>query len=191
MAKVEMPLMSAQASGKFGGVLVFANRMGTDVVRQLVIPSNPRSQPQQDTRNAMRVTAAAVRWVNFNNTFGATRKMTGATGTDKVRLTALASAANETWNNLLVKQMTGTSMIDYDAAGVAWTANVANAAAWETAAGTTLTYKFSAVPQVDASGVAGTPISPGEVFYRFIYAAQQLGMVTLAAATPTVYVAGP
>lgn len=188
MAKVKMPLMSAQASGQFGGILVFASRMGTNVVRELVIPSNPRSQGQQDNRNIIRVTGEAVKWVNFNATPAAAYKMTGATATDKARIHAIAAGMNETWNNLLVKEMTGTLQSNYDAAGVAWAANSANAAAWETAAGTTLHYKFSSVVQVDALGVAGTPITPGEVFYRYIYAAQSLGLVTLVAATPTVYV---
>jgi hypothetical protein len=188
MAKVTMPLMSNEASGSFGKVLVFASRLGKNVVRKLVTPRNPRTQNQQDTRNAMRVCAAISKWIRLNDGATSRFKMTGTDATDRVRITALATPMQLVWNNLITKQLTGTTMIEYDAAGVAWAANSANATAWETAAGTTLTHKFSAVPQVDANGIAGTPITAGEQFYRYIYAADQLGLVTLVAATPTVYV---
>lgn len=41
MAKVKGPLMSMEASGAYGGTLVFGQRKGSSVVRQLVTPANP------------------------------------------------------------------------------------------------------------------------------------------------------
>ena len=51
MAKVSGPLMSMDASGKFGGALVFSKWKGRNVVRQLVIPGNPNSAGQEAARN--------------------------------------------------------------------------------------------------------------------------------------------
>lgn len=50
MAKVTMPLMSGDASGKFGKALVFSKWKGQKYVRQLVTPSNPQSADQGDAR---------------------------------------------------------------------------------------------------------------------------------------------
>ena len=50
MAKVKGPLMSMEASGKFGGALVFGTWKGRPTVRQLVTPTNPQTQGQEDAR---------------------------------------------------------------------------------------------------------------------------------------------
>lgn len=51
MAKVSGPLMSMDASGKFGGTIVFSKWKGRNVVRQLVVPANPNSAGQEAARN--------------------------------------------------------------------------------------------------------------------------------------------
>lgn len=53
-AKLDGPLMSMGASGSIGGILTFGSNKGRNFVRQLVIPSNPRTPAQQGVRSAMR-----------------------------------------------------------------------------------------------------------------------------------------
>lgn len=53
MARVTSPLMSLDASGSVGGTLTYAKWKGRNYVRQLVIPSNPRTSGQQATRAAL------------------------------------------------------------------------------------------------------------------------------------------
>jgi hypothetical protein len=50
MAKVTGPLMSMTASGKIADAIVFTGWKGIAVVRQFVIPANPQSAGQGDTR---------------------------------------------------------------------------------------------------------------------------------------------
>lgn len=59
MAKVVMPLGSAQASGKLGP-LVFGAWKGRNVVRGLVIPANPQTADQGDQRLVMGGVGRAV-----------------------------------------------------------------------------------------------------------------------------------
>ena len=54
MATVAGPALSFDASGKFGGTLVFSKWKGRPVVRQLVIPANPKTAAQTAVRAAMR-----------------------------------------------------------------------------------------------------------------------------------------
>ena len=49
MAKVRIPALSGQASGKIGDV-VFFRRFGQDIVRIRTKPANPRTQKQQIVR---------------------------------------------------------------------------------------------------------------------------------------------
>ena len=76
MAKVSGPLMSMDARGKFGNTLVFSGWKGRPTVRQLVIPTNPQSQPQQDARNRVRTTGAAQRFANQSIQLGGGRLVT-------------------------------------------------------------------------------------------------------------------
>lgn len=50
MVRVNAPAMSLDASGSLAGALVFSKWKGRNYVRQLVIPSNPRSAGQQSVR---------------------------------------------------------------------------------------------------------------------------------------------
>jgi len=59
MARVSGPLMSVSASGAFGGSMVFGTWKGRPVVRQLVIPNNPKSAKQVGIRAMMGFLAAA------------------------------------------------------------------------------------------------------------------------------------
>jgi hypothetical protein len=60
MARTTGPLMSVDASGKFGGAMVFSKWKGRNYVRQLVIPKNPKSAKQTGVRAMMKF--IADRW---------------------------------------------------------------------------------------------------------------------------------
>ena len=87
MAKVKGPLMSMEASGSYGSTLVFGRRLGSNVVRQLVKPSNPQTQGQMDARNRVRVFGALQKFVS-----GTSLKLSGKTSTDKELIAALTPA---------------------------------------------------------------------------------------------------
>jgi hypothetical protein len=53
MASVKGPLLSVEASGAFGGSMVFSKWKGRPYVRELVTPSNPKSAKQTGVRAMM------------------------------------------------------------------------------------------------------------------------------------------
>jgi len=53
MAKVVMPLLSAEASGKIADTMVFFYWKGRNVVRRWVTPTNPRSAGQKNIRTRL------------------------------------------------------------------------------------------------------------------------------------------
>lgn len=60
MAKLKAPLLSLGAAGAIGKSLVFFNWKGLDVVREYVIPTNPKSDDQVAQRN--KLTAGVTDW---------------------------------------------------------------------------------------------------------------------------------
>lgn len=60
MAKLKAPLMSLGASQQLGKALVFFNWKGLDVVREYVVPSNPRTPPQVTQRGYLTTAVAAI-----------------------------------------------------------------------------------------------------------------------------------
>lgn len=56
--------MSLDASGKFGGAIVFSKNKGRQYARQLVIPANPRTNSQTGTRAAFKW--AAQEWAELS-----------------------------------------------------------------------------------------------------------------------------
>lgn len=181
MAKVSGPLMSMEASGAFGGALVFGKWKGRPTVRQLVTPANPQSADQQTARNIVRVCGAAQRFANACAANG-----DGRTLTDLEELKA-AAPADQAWNGYLVKQMTGTNNGNYAAASAGWSALAAGEkTAWDAAAAA-LTPPILAVAQVGAGGVAETAKSAGEVFHAYQYGLFVAGIAAAPSATPPVY----
>lgn len=181
MAKVSGPLMSMDASGKFGGALVFANRLGTNVVRQLVTPSNPMSANQEIARNIIRVAGADQRFSNLTALVRA-----GQTVTDKATLQA-NTPAGQTWNSYLVKLMTGINASTYEAATAAYAALAAlEKTAWVDAAAA-LTPAILPVAQKAAGGAAAADMTAGEVFFHYIYGLYAGGYSTIPGAVPPVY----
>jgi hypothetical protein len=59
MAKLTGPLMSLDASGSVAGTLTFSKWKGRPYVRQLVIPSNPKSVKQTSVRAMLKFLAQA------------------------------------------------------------------------------------------------------------------------------------
>jgi len=68
MAKVSGPLMSVDASGKFGGSMVFSKWKGRNYVRKLVIPNNPKDPKQVGVRTMLTFLAKA--WAAIKVTEG-------------------------------------------------------------------------------------------------------------------------
>jgi len=60
VAKLKAPLMSLGASGALGKALVFFPWKGLDVVREYVVPSNPKSTAQTTQRGYLTAVVAAI-----------------------------------------------------------------------------------------------------------------------------------
>lgn len=181
MAKVSGPLMSMDASGGFGGTLVFGKWKGRPVVRQLVRPANPRSADQEEARNIVRVCAAGQRFANL-----CTDLRGSETETDKALLIASAPAG-QAWNGWLVKSMTGAGNVAYTAAAAAFAAlSSGEKTAWDTAAAG-LSPAIPDVAQTSEGGVAATPMRDGEVFFHYVYGLYVAGLASAPGATPPTY----
>jgi hypothetical protein len=182
MAKVTGPLFSLDASGGFGGSLVFGKWKGRNTVRQLVTPSNPQSQDQEDSRNAVRVVGTAQHWANVTAEKGDGRLLT-----DKALLIA-AAPAGQAWNGFLSKSMIGAGSLNYAAAAAAYAGLTGpEKAAWVTAADA-LTPAFPATYQTEEFGVAGTPMTSGEGFFHYAWGLYVAGITVDAPdAVPPTY----
>lgn len=181
MAIVTLPLASESASGQFAGLMVFSRTLGKNRCRQLVTPANPMTQDQQDTRNAMRVSAKVVKWANTTALKAPTETLT-----DKARINAIRGS-NRLWNTTLTQAIVGEQMVNYGAAVAAYTVLTApQKAAW-VAAAEALVPEIPAVVQVDADGVAGTPITAGQAFFTYVYGLYTLGLSTEPTGTPPTY----
>ena len=181
MAKVSGPLMSMDASGKFGGAIVFSKWKGRNVVRQLVVPANPNSAGQELARNRTRVTGAIQGWVNTS-----VLKAPTQTVTDKVRIKAV-TPGGFAWNGFLTQTIIGSGGLTYTAAKAGYTALTApQKEAWVDAAGV-LAPVISEVYQTVEGGTAGTPITAGEVFFIYQYGLSLLGLADVPGAVPPTY----
>ena len=181
MAKVSGPLMSMEASGKFGGTLVFTKWKGRPVVRQLVKPANPKSADQELARNRTRVTGAVQSWLNKT-----LLKATAQTLTQKARIKAV-TPGGFAWNGFLTQTIIGQGGLTYAAAQAAYTLLTApQKEAWVTATNA-VTPLINDVFQTVEGGGAGVPITDGEVFFILQYGLSLLGLADLPGAVPPVY----
>ena len=181
MAKVSGPLFSMEASGSYGGAIVFAKWKGRQYSRQLVIPANPNSSNQETVRNRLRVTGAIQKWVNATS-----MRESGQTITDKARIIA-ATPGGYSWNGFLVDNCVGKGGLTYLAAEAAFTALAeGERTAWNTAA-LALSPALAQVFQTTAGGAAGTPKTAGEAFFIYRYGLSQIGLVAAPGATPPTY----
>lgn len=60
MGKVKAPLLSLGASGQIGKTLVYFNWKGINVVREYVVPSNPKTTAQETQRAYITAAVAAI-----------------------------------------------------------------------------------------------------------------------------------
>lgn len=98
MAKLKAPLLSLGASGAIGKTMVFFNWKGLDVVREYVVPSNPKTALQVTQRGHLTQAVAGVHTAQAD----ATNPLQSI---DQVAYAALASAKGRimTWFNQAVK----------------------------------------------------------------------------------------
>ncbi len=181
MAKVSGPLFSLEASGSYGGAVVFAKWKGRQYVRQLVTPSNPRSLGQETARNSVRVAGAIQKWINANIQIHAEM-----TFSDKAEITVI-TPGGQAWNGFTVTSVIGAGGLNMTASDAVWAGLTAGEqAAWDTAAAG-LTALLPSVAQTVAGGAAGTAKSAGNVFLNYEYALFVMGLTNIPTATPPVY----
>ena len=181
MAKVSGPLMSMDASGKFGGALVFGKWKGRNVVHQLVTPANPMTTAQEAARNDVRIAGAIQHHINAS-----TQVKAGKVGTDKTRLQAIAPSG-QAWNGNLTKLLIGAGSLTMAAINAAYAALTAGEkTAWDAAA-EALTPAYGQVYQAAAGGLAGVAKAPGYVFFAHQYALYAAGLDNAPTGVPPVY----
>lgn len=181
MAKVTGPLMSMDASGAFGGALVFGKWKGRNTVHQLVTPSNPNSANQEAARNDMRVAAAVQRHINLSS-----QVKSGKTGTDKARISGI-TPAGYAWNGHITKTLIGAGGLTMNAVDSAWTTlNSGEKSAWDTAADG-LSPAYGSVYQTQTGGGAGTAKTAGYAFFAHQYALYAAGLDAAPTGTPPTY----
>jgi hypothetical protein len=174
--------MSMDASGKFGGAIVFGRWKGRNTVRQLVTPANPMTANQVDARNRLRASGAAQRQLNLS-----TQIRSGQTLTDKVQLIAV-TPSGYAWNGHLTDSIVGSGAINYTAAQAAWAAFTAGEkTAWDNAAAARVPAVFGAA-QFTAGNVASTALTAGNCYFLQQYGLYVAGVyATAPTATPPSY----
>lgn len=99
MTKTTAPLLSFGASGQIAKTQVYANWKGRNYARRYVIPANPNTLDQQDTRNTFKwlndvwkymPSTAVAAW----EAYAKTSRFTSRNGWIKVNLSALRSASD-------------------------------------------------------------------------------------------------
>ena len=107
MAKVSGPLFSQEASGKFGGALVYARRRGQNVVRSLVIPSNPQTDNQVAQRIRLAVMGLITKRINVG-------KWTYAGQTEDIKEHFQGRVrTGEVWNSAFGREALGPANATY------------------------------------------------------------------------------
>lgn len=181
MAKVQGPLFSVEAKGSYAGALVFAKWKGRQYVRQLVIPTNPKSSAQQTARNKLRLTAAIQSQIN-----GSFRVRQGQTLRDKSLLTT-AAPSGQAWNGAITKSLIGKGALDYFADDAAWNAlTPVQREGWNSNA-RLLVPPYGLLPQASAGGEFTTPLSEGQQFFHAIAGMSRLGVGAAPGVEPPIY----
>jgi len=121
MAKLKAPLMSLGASGQLGKALVFFPWKGLNVVREHVVPANPKTTLQ--TAQRARLTAAVL---DVHQAQGTSPPL-DATDVTAYALLASTIKAATTWFNTLVKQLIEQAIAGLDP--VVWRASTITPAA--------------------------------------------------------------
>ncbi|GAH63893.1 unnamed protein product, partial [marine sediment metagenome] len=98
MAKLKAPLMSLGAAGQLGKALVFFGWKGLDVVREYVVPANPKTSLQTTQRGYITTGVAMIHTAQADED----EPLDEA---DQIAYSALASISGKvmTWFNMAVK----------------------------------------------------------------------------------------
>jgi len=178
MAKVYMPLLSAQASGKLAKSMVHFYWKGLNVVRQWVIPTNPRDVDQKLVRQKLAAMGKNLKAI-------VTPSAALASGSKIYQLTVAVTPANQIWNAFFVKS--ALDDLKTEANFTALSAGIAAAASlltWQCQA--------NALGFVDLTGPAyATTISPEMQLAMGAYAAYKLqlsGTTTFYSIYPSAWV---
>jgi len=164
MAKVYMPLMSAQASGKLADAMVHFYWKGLNVVRQYVIPTNPQSIDQKLARQKLASMGKNLLAIK-------TPESGLLAGSKMYQLLVDITPANNIWNAYFVKK--GLEDITTDIAFTTLSAGLA-------ASGTFLTVWQTTATGLGFANLTGTQyataIAPELQFFMGAYAAYKLNL---------------
>lgn len=117
MAKVTMPLLSAEARGKIADAIVFFPWKGLNVVRQWLIPANPQSVDQMTARAKLKGIGKAIAKIQTPTDL--------ANGSMIYQLTLPKAPSGQPWNSYFAKKV-----LDHVKTTANWTDLTA---AWSTA----------------------------------------------------------
>ncbi len=99
MAKLKAPLMSLGASGALGKALVFFGWKGLDVVREYVVPANPKTTAQNTQRGYITACVAMIHYAQ-----GLAANPLVEADTSSYSLLGSLQATPRTWFNTICKQ---------------------------------------------------------------------------------------
>ena len=166
MARVTLPLLGVEATGKLGQAIVYMPiphaRDGLTSVRKWLKPKNPKSEDQGDVRLRTKAIGYGLSFI-------------GSTSTLLTQLKAATPAGN-IWNAYFLKKIFGPDFVNIDAALVAWD-TAANSAKW-TAVANSL-----GILDCDIDYASIAPITKGEILFCHAAAAYDLGLA-IAPAEP-------
>jgi len=157
MAKLKAPLMSLGASGQLGKALVFFGWKGLNIVREHVVPSNPKTSGQTTQRGYLTTAVARIHTAQARAT-----NPLDAADVSAYALAGSVRATPRTWFNEAVKMM-----IDALVAG-------------DTA---TLYYDGAATPGVASLGMQMYAHYDAPTAGKFYYGTSKTAMINSIAAT--------
>jgi len=162
MARVVLPLLGVEATGKLGNAIVYMPighaKDGLTSVRMWTKPSNPQSESQGDVRLKMKAVG-----------HGVTKIVNDASLQVQIKA---KTPAGQIWNAFFVGTALGSALADIDASLVAWDTAV-NTTDWQSAAAS-----LGLIDQ-DITYASIAPITAGEVLFVHARAAYDL-LISLA-----------
>ena len=181
MAKVTAPLFSLEASGTIGKTVTYSRWHGRAYARRRVIPLNPQSTEQVEVRNRLRPLAIGMHWASVTAMIES-----GETLTDEFRLIAV-TPSDLAWNSFLIKMGIGADGLTYDAAQAAYVALTGGQQTAWVAAAAALVPAIPQSAQGATGGGFGTPLTAGNVYFKYRYALATALGTALPTGTPPTY----
>ncbi len=158
MAKVTGPLMSMEASGTVGKTITFDKR---GFVRQRVIPANPQSADQGNTRQVLLAVQRALTFL----------------GAAVIAALKTIAPTSYRWNSFLLAEVIGPGSTEFEASRTAFAALPAgDQAEWNTEA------VAAGISEQSITYASDAPISPGLALFAASRALYRLGLNTAAGA---------